>query len=265
LKEGKARAAGREMKREAAGMDVKCTNCGEVNPSTRTMCSKCGAPLPRAASAQTGAPSAAGTLKPAAPVAGPAAKRKVPWLLIGGIVACLAVLCVGAFMLLAPTQTITASVEDVYWQTAVPVQEVQAVRYSDEAGRPPASAYDISCRTETRQVCEDKTIDKGNGYAEVVTECHDESQDYCSYTVDEWKTIQTYSLDGHDLSPVYSQPNIFSSQRLGSESVTLTVYFADGSETYTYSPDDLFEFQQFRIGSTWTLHLNAFSGVVSVE
>lgn len=261
LKEGRKREAGREMQREAPVIEVKCTNCGEANPSTRTMCANCGAPLPKAG------------VKPAAPVASAmaspapkaAAKRGVPWLMIGGIVACLALVCVGAFMLLAPSQSLTATVDDVYWQTSVPLQEVQAVRHSNEAGRPPGSAYDVSCRTETRQVCEDKTIDTGNGYAEVVTECRDVNQEYCSYTLDEWTTIQTFPLSGHDLYPQYANPSVSFSRRIGNRTVTFTVYFVSNGETYTYTPGDLYEFQQFSIGSTWTLNLNALGVVVSVE
>lgn len=264
LKEGKARQAGREMQREAAGVDVKCTNCGEINPSTRRMCSQCGAALPRAASEAAGKPSAQGNVNAAAPASPSAAKRKVPWAIIGGIVGCLAVVCIGAFLLLSPSKAVTATVGDVYWQTDVPVQEIQAVNYSNETGSPPSDAYNVSCHTETTQVCEEKTIDQGNGFAEVVTECHDDSTDYCSYTVDEWTTIQTYSLDGHDNSPLYSQPSVTSGQRLGDETVTYTVYFT-GDENYTYQPDTLSEFQQFEIGSTWTLNMNALGGVVSVE
>jgi membrane protease subunit (stomatin/prohibitin family) len=260
LKQGKARQAGREMQREAAGVEVKCTNCGEANPSTRTMCVKCGAPLPRAASPQGPIPPAT-----AAPASGSAAKRAVPWLAIGGVVACLAVICIGAILLFAPSKSVTATVDSVYWQTSVAVEEMQAVRYNDEPGRPPAGAYDESCRTETRQVCEDKTIDRGNGYAEVVTECHDESQDYCSYTVDEWQAIQTYTQEGYDFSPAYASPNLAGDQRLGNESMTLTVYFTDGSETYEYTVESLGEFQRFIIGSVWTLRLNRLGVVVSVE
>lgn len=261
LKEGRKRESGREMQRESPVTEVKCTNCGEANPSTRTMCAKCGAPLPKPG-VQPPAPVTPAT---ASPAQASAAKRGAPWLIIGGIVACLAVVCIGAFLLFSPSKAVTATVQDVYWQTSVPVQEVQAMRYSDEAGRLPSGAYDVSCYTDTRQVCEDKTIDRGNGYAEVVTECHDESQDYCSYTLDEWQTIQTFTLDGHDLYPQYASPGISFDQRLGNETITFTVYFYGNGETYTYNPDDLYEFQQFDIGSTWTLHLNAFGIVVSVE
>lgn len=265
LKEGRARAAGREMQREAPIVEIKCGNCGEMNPSTRRMCAKCGSPLPRAASDASDAASVGqmpGTAAPASPLG---TKRKMPWIAIGGVVACLAVVCIGAYMLFAPSKTVTATVSDVYWQTSVPLEEIQAVHYSNESGSPPSGAYDVACHDETEQVCVEKTIDTGTGYAEVVEECHDETTQYCSYTLDEWTTIQTYTLEGHDLSPIYSSPNVSNRQRLGSESATYTVTFTSGGETYTYVLDALSEFQQFTLGSTWTLHLNALGGVVSVE
>jgi ribosomal protein L40E len=261
LKEGHARQAGREMQRETPVIEIQCTNCGEANPSTRTMCAKCGAPLPKAG-AKPAAPVGPATAAPDQPSA---KNRWMPWLVGGGIFACLAILCISAFLLFAPSKSVSATVTDVYWQTSVPLQEVRAAHYSDEAGSPPSGAYDVSCRTDTRQVCQDKTVDKGNGYAEVVTECHDETQDYCSYNVDEWTTIQTYTLDGHTASPRYASPVVSSSQRLGSQSVTFSVYFEGGGKSYTYNPGSLFEFQKFNLGSTWTLHLNALGIVVSVD
>jgi hypothetical protein len=98
-----------------------------------------------------------------------------------------------------------------------------------------------------------------------VEECHTESTQYCSYTVDEWTTIQTYSLEGNDLNLVYDTPNFSSDQRLGQESEELTVTFSTDNGTETYSPNSVSEFQQFSIGSTWTLKMNAVGGVVSVE
>ena len=200
--------------------------------------------------------------------ASPSAKKReaFPWLIIGGIVACLAIVCIGAFMLFAPSKTVTATVSEVYWQTSVPVQEVRAVNYSNEAGSPPSEAYNVSCHDDVQQVCEQKTIDQGNGYAEVVEECHDETTQYCSYTVDEWTTIQTYTLDGYDFSPLYSQPNISSGQRLGDQTLVMEVYFvsSDGTQ-YLYNPDGVDEYQWYTTGSSWTLHLNAFGTVVSVE
>ncbi|MGC8855444.1 MAG: hypothetical protein ACP5QU_01480 [Anaerolineae bacterium] len=96
-------------------------------------------------------------------------------------------------------------------------------------------------------------------------ECHDETTQVCSYTLDEWKTVQTFTLDGHDLTPVYAQPRVAGGQRLGQETVTLTVFFTDGQKTYSYAPESLTEFQQFVVGSSWMLQLNALGGVVGVK
>jgi hypothetical protein len=195
------------------------------------------------------------------------APKKTNWLLIGGILAALAICCVviGALFFL-PSKSVKATVVDVHWQTSVPVQEIHAVDHNNEAGSPPSDAYDVSCRDDSHDVCEQKTIDKGNGYSEVVEECHTETQQYCSYTVDEWTTIQTYPLEGNDLRPVYESPSVSSGQRLGDPSEDLTVTFStqDGQQE-TYSPGNVTEFQQFTVGSTWTLKMNAVGGVVSVE
>lgn len=259
LVEAKRRASGAELKAPAAQATVKCPNCSTVNPATNGYCLKCGAPLPRASSPSAASPASGG-------VGSAPAKKKVNPFLIGGIGAALLICCIAIFLLFViPTSSVQATVTDIYWQTSVPVQELQAVNYSNEAGSPPSSAYNVSCRTETKQVCEEKIIDQGNGYGEKVQDCRDETQDYCSYTVDEWQTIQTYTLDGRDFSPVYSQPSLSSGQRFGNESVDYTVYFDTSKGQKTYSPGSLGEFTQFDVGSVWTLKLNALGGVVSAE
>ncbi|HET9915013.1 MAG TPA: zinc ribbon domain-containing protein [Anaerolineales bacterium] len=263
LKEGKARQAGQEMKAPPPQAKiVKCDNCGTDNPSSNAVCSKCGSPLPKVVVPPAiAAPQANAGVS----AARPAAAKKTNWLLIGGILAALAICCVVVIGLLLPSKSVEATVMDVHWQTSVPVQEIRAVDYSNESGNPPSDAYDVSCRDESREVCEQKTIDKGNGYSEVVEECHDETQQYCSYTVDEWTTIQTYTLDGSDVNPVYDTPNVANGQRLGNKSEELTVVFSTKNGEETYSPGSVSEFQQFTIGSTWTLKMNALGGVISVE
>jgi len=271
LKEGKARAAGQVMQKPAAQPKVvKCDNCGTENPGSNSVCSNCGSPLPKLTPAQPAQAFAAakpiGGLTPAAPIKAKTNNRR-NLLLLGGVFGCLAVICIaviGLFFL--PTSSVQATVTDVHWQTNVPVQEIRTVNYSNERGSPPSDAYNVSCRDESRDVCETRTIDKGNGYSEVVEECHTETEQYCSYTVDEWTTIQTYTLEGSDLQPVYENPSVASDQRVGDESETLTVYFLteDGGQE-TYTPDSISEFQQFTSGSTWTLNMNLAGGVVSVE
>lgn len=265
LKEGKAREAGRVMQAPPAAQQpkiIKCDNCGTENPGSNSLCSKCGSPLPKLAPASL-APQAtigAGVGKLAAP-------KKTNWLLIGGILAAVAICCVAvAALFLFPSRSTDATVVDVHWQTTVPLQEIRAVDYNNEPGSPPSGAYDVSCRNESRDVCEQRTIDRGNGYSEVVEECHTETQQYCSYTVDEWTTIQTYTMDGNDLYPMYENPSVSSGQRLGDESEDLTVTFmTENGDRETYSPDTVSEFQRFTIGSTWTLKMNALGGVVGIE
>lgn len=266
LVEGKAREAGRVMQAPPPQPKVvKCDNCGAENPGSNAVCSNCGSPLPKIGAAQAVAAGAAPAQQAARASAGQ--PKKTNWILIGGILGIFAICCVViAALFLIPTKSVQATVQDVHWQTSVPVQEIRAVDYSNERGSPPSGAYDVSCHNESQEVCEQRTIDKGNGYSEVVEECHTETEQYCSYTVDEWKTIQTYTLDGSDLHPIYESPNLSSDQRLGNQSEELTVLFstADG-EQKEYSPGSLAEYQQFQIGSTWTLNMNALGSITSVE
>jgi ribosomal protein L40E len=263
LKEGKARQAGQVMQaKPSAPKIIACSNCGTENPGSAKTCSNCGAPI-KAPAAQTPKPAQAQAA--ATPAAQPKPK-KFNWLIAGGIGAFLLLCCAAVlFMFVLPSRSVEGTVTSVYWKTSVPVQEVQAVHHFDERGNPPSDAYDVSCRTESREVCEDKTVDQGNGYAEVVTECRTETEQYCSYTVDEWKTVQTYDLEGYDLYPEYAQPSLFNGQREGSSSTELRVYFDTTDGDLAYSPGSVSEFQQFQPGSTWTLSLNVVGGIVSVE
>jgi ribosomal protein L40E len=265
LKEGKAREAGQILQAAPTPLKaVTCTNCNAENPGSANSCVQCGAPLPKTPAPPPEKP--APTQAQASRAQKTQPEKKTNWLAFGGIGALLMICCAAILMLFVlPSKSVQGTVADVSWQTSVPVQEVQAVNYSNEPGSAPSDAYNVSCQTESQEVCEEKTIDKGNGFAEVVEECHTETQEYCSYTVDEWTTIQTYPLQGNDLNPVYENPSITSDQRLGASTETLTVTFStpDGEETYT--PGTVSEFQQFQIGSVWTLKLNALGGVLSVE
>ena len=263
LKEGKAREAGRIMHSPPpAPKNIKCTNCDTNNPGTNTTCSNCGAALPKAVKAPQAQPVAQ---RPVMSGAKPAPKKKTNWLLIGGIFGLIALCCVViGFLFIVPTSSVQATVSAVHWQTSVPLQEIRSVNHSNERGSPPSDAYNISCHDESRDVCEQKTVDRGNGFSEVVEECHTESQQYCSYTVDEWTTIQTYTLEGNNLNPVYDAPNYASDQRLGNESEELRVTFSTENGPETYSPGTVSEFQQFSIGSTWNLKMNALGGIVDV-
>lgn len=262
LKEGVARKTGREIDMSAGKLEpVTCNNCGTVNPGSNINCLQCGAPLPRPAKS---APAMPASIK-VADDAAKGAKKKSNWILFGGIGAALVICCVAILILFVlPSQSVQATVSDLYWQTSVPVQEIRAVDYNDERGSPPSDAYNVSCYDDSREICEERVIDRGDGSAEVVEECRTESEQYCDYTVDEWTTIQNYTLDGHNTFPVYAQPNFSSDQRLGEQTIEYTVYFDTEKGEKIYHPDSLEEFENYLIGTTWTIELNALGGVVSV-
>ncbi|HET9589363.1 MAG TPA: zinc ribbon domain-containing protein, partial [Anaerolineales bacterium] len=128
LKEGKARQAGRIMQAPPLQPKViKCDNCGTENPGSSSVCSNCGSPLPRPAERAIAQPAAV-----AGKVPKTSAPKKTNWLLIGGIVGLLAICCVAiGALFLFPASSVEATVVDVRWQTSVPVQEIQAVNYSN--------------------------------------------------------------------------------------------------------------------------------------
>jgi len=269
LKEGKAREAGRVMQApppSAQPKVIKCNNCGTENPSSNSTCSNCGSPLARVPQAQAAVLPTGNNSAVPVPAAGKKNNTKRNLFIAGGVVACLAVVCVAVIgLFFVPTASVQGTVTNIHWQTNVPVQEVRAVDHNNEKGSPPSDAYDVSCRDESHDVCEEKTIDKGNGYSEVVQDCHTETEQFCSYTVDEWQTVQTYTLEGNDLQPIFDDPNLASGQRLGDETQDLKVTFSTAKGDKVYSPDTLSEYGQFEVGTTWTLSLNLVGGVVSVK
>ncbi len=194
-----------------------------------------------------------------------APRKKINGWIFAAIGALTLICCVAFVLLFAiPSKSAQGTVTDLQWQTSVPVQEIQAVNYSNKSSAP-SDAYDVSCRTDSREICEDKTVDQGNGFAEVVTECHTESEQYCDYTVDEWTTIQSYDLSGNDNYPVYETPSLTGDQRLGTATETMAVTFSTPNGEKEYTPSSVSEFQQFEMGSEWTLKMNAMGGVMSVE
>jgi ribosomal protein L40E len=257
LVEARRRATGAELVANAGPTQITCSNCATQNPANRSNCLKCGSPLARESSPVQ--PAAAARSNVAQP------RKRSKWLLWGAIGAAVAICAVALTLFVFPSSAVDATVADVSWESIVPVQEIRSVQYSNESGSPPSGAYDVSCRTESRDVCEEKVVDQGNGFAEVVQDCHTESKEYCSYTIDEWETVQTYTLEGHDLAPVYSQPAITAGQRIGDQTADYSVIFETAKGQKSYSPPNLAEFERFRISSSWSLSLNAFGAILDVK
>src|SRR6185369_11192876 len=129
LKEGMKRQAGQLL--QAAPTPPKavtCTNCGFENPGTARTCKQCGAPLPTLTPAQP-------SISARSVASSSAQPKKTNWLLFGGIGAFLVICCIAlAALFLVPSKSVQATVDSVYWQTSVPVQEVHAVDHSNESG-----------------------------------------------------------------------------------------------------------------------------------
>jgi hypothetical protein len=257
LAEGKKRQAGQLIERNAANatQPVSCPNCGFSNASSSANCAQCGAPLTKTTPPASAMPT--GTKKGLSP------KNIV--LIVGAILAFILICCGGIWFFALPGKSVTGTVDSIHWQTAANVEEVKAVRYNDEAGSAPSGAYDVSCHDKSQEVCEEKTIDKGNGYAEVVKDCHNETTTYCSYTVDEWQVIQSYTREGNDFNPLWDSPPITAKQRRGQDTVTYTVLFTSSEGDFTYNPTDITEFQKYEVGSQWKLILNHAGGLLNVE
>jgi membrane protease subunit (stomatin/prohibitin family) len=256
LKEGMRREAGQLVERSAATapQPVTCPNCGFKNQTSSNNCAQCGAPLGKKAVPPP---------LPATPAKPPSRKKIIG--IAAAVIGFLAICCIAIFLFFMPTKSINATVDSVHWQTVAHVEEQQAVRHDDETGSVPSDAYDKSCHDKSEEVCEEKTIDKGNGYAEVVKDCHTETTTYCSYTVDEWRVVQSYTLEGNDLSPYWDNPSLSTDQRRGEDTATYTVYFASSTDNYTYNPSTLIEFQQYEIGSQWSLGLNTLGKIMDVK
>jgi hypothetical protein len=81
----------------------------------------------------------------------------------------------------------------------------------------------------------------------------------------QWRQVDEARLEGSDFLPAWPQPQVGENQRLGSKQQLYTVLFTSSNGTCTYSTTDFNQFQQFKIGSKWTLKINGFGELVSVE
>lgn len=249
---------------------VNCPNCGTQNPGAALTCSACGATLAKPAA-------------PAIPIppTAPGKKSTPVWMLaaLGGVV----VLICGALVLFAilagRTQGIRGTVEAVRWERAVPVEAMLPVEYTDWIDEIPDEAENVTCESRVRETVDQPvegalevcgtpyTVDTGTGYGEVVQDCvYEVYDDYCNYSVLEWQVAEWERLSGENFAAAWPEPILEEGQRLGgNREESYVVFFEAGDENYTYELGSFEEFQQFAPGSTWTLNINTFGAVVSVE
>jgi hypothetical protein len=270
LSEGAQRAsAGRIVGsfKEGTGALIKCPNCDSPNAYVNRKCHSCGTPLShRVKEAEK------------ASAAGAAAPPNRNALIIGGVV--LLAICALVYFIFLRTSDVTGQVVDVQWQRSVDIEAFGPVEREGWLDEVPADAEDVSCSEEPRdtqsepptsgrydEICGTPyTVETGGGFGEVVQDCeYQVYDDYCSYTVQDWATVDTVDLTGSDLFPEWPQPALETDQRLGEQSESYACIFNADGERYTYTTNSFGEFQQCEIGSTWTLSVNAVGSVSSIQ
>jgi len=268
LSEGAKRTKGKVMGDYKAGPvpDVTCPHCGASNPATATRCSSCGGNLERERPKEK---------KPVAPQR----KKKSTPLLVGLLLA--TVLCclfVGLFILTRGSSETVALVQEVEWVYEIELKELRPVTHEDWRDQIPSGAQLGNCTQKVRRTEQDPVpgatevcgtpyaVDTGTGKAEIVTDCeYQVTDDWCKYTVDEWKSASKETASGHDFDPTWPVLNLKSNQREGERSEKYKVVFNDDGEIYVYSPNNLENFKEFKIGSKWKVETNVLGGVTSVE
>jgi DNA-directed RNA polymerase subunit RPC12/RpoP len=267
LSEGARRAQGQTVgaHRRQAAPDVACEYCGTMNPADGATCTNCGAAL---SSPQPRTPSTPSKQ---------ASSKGIPAVLIVILVLC----CVGAAVvayLYNRTDEVVGQVEAVEWELRVDIEELGPVSHDDWLDEIPSNA-DVGVCTEKPhhtqsnpapgavEVCGTPyTVDTGTGIGEVVQECEYEVyEDWCEYTVEEWRAVEEASATGNDFNPRWPEPQLSRNQREGNREENYRVVFDTDGSQYTYSTSDFDHFAAFEINSEWVLQVNTFDIVVDVE
>jgi ribosomal protein L40E len=268
LKEGTRRESGRVVGafKTTPVKQIPCPNCGQPNPETSLKCANCGASLKA-------------TAVPKAVQAPPAAK-KPNFLLFAmlGLAGLLLVCVVGFFVLAGRTKGVEGSVQSANWVTSIAVEALRPARHQAWRDEVPAEASLGDCQPKIHHVQDQPaenankvcgtpyTVDQGSGYGEVVQDCqYQVYQDYCDYTVMEWSQVDVVSLQGSDYQPQWPKPQLASDQRLGQQEQSYTIVFDTSKGQYTYKTGDFDLYKQCRVGSRWTLNINSFNSIVSIE
>jgi len=263
LKDAEKRASGRVVgaHRDEPAPPITCPNCGQENPADAKTCASCGASLT---------------------IDKPASKARTPKKVGGLAVILIAVACVasilGFIFLGGRSDTLEGSVSSVYWERSVSIEMLTLTRASDFLEDIPGGATIGNCTMEyhhtqdspaanSQEVCGTPyTVDTGSGYGEVVQDCYYEVyQEYCEYEAYAWTVVDVATDSGYDLYPTWPSVQLGSDSREGEAEETYLVTFSTSDGSFDYAPDSENEFRQFETGSTWSLEVNSFNRVISVE
>ena len=266
LAEGKPRVTGRVIGafNTAAPVEVKCPSCGAANNPSDLTCRQCGSALQPA---QPPAPAPA-------PAAAPATKGFPIWIPLVGILAVIAVI----LFLLLQQKSAGATVSQRLWERTVVIEQFGPVEHRNWRSKFPAEATILSCDQERRytsnepvansqEVCGTPyTVDKGSGFAEVVTDCQYEVyEDYCKYNVNEWSQFTQVAASGQNDTPRWPALQLAENQRSGDQAEEFQIVFNVDGEQKTFNTRDEQLYNQAEVGSVWNLTLNGLGQIVDLE
>ena len=274
LTAGTKRKSGRVLgaHRHEQAEPVNCPACGTANEANAPKCVQCGASL-----AEPPVPA-----ESPAPVAAAKPKRGGVALLGGAGLVILIVLCIAAalafFILSGRTEDITGTVDSTSWARTVTIEGLVPVDYEAWHDEIPAGGLVGSCSPSVRRVQDEPTansreicgtpytVDTGSGFGEVVQDCQYEVlEDFCEYTVEEWREIDKASLTGDSFTQHWPELNLTTSQREGDRTESYRCIFRTEDGTYTFSTSNEQLYEQCLTGSRWILKINTFGVVSEIE
>jgi ribosomal protein L40E len=266
LSQGKARQSGQVVGAFQTGeaKKISCPNCGSMNPESALKCSQCGASLGKevapAAATATVQPNRIGCIIAIALV--------VVAAIVIGIIASLA----------GKTEANLATIQSVSWSRSIAIEEFGDVTREDWQDQIPAGADIGTCSQKLYEVSDDPvaganevcsepySVDTGSGYAEVVQDCQYEVyKDYCQFTVQDWKVVETNAVEGDSNYAEWPEPQLKSNQRLGDREENYIITFKTDKGVYQYQTNDANLFSQCRPGSKWVLEINKLNSIVSIK
>jgi DNA-directed RNA polymerase subunit RPC12/RpoP len=268
LAKGEARASGEVLgaHRDKPAKRVPCPSCGSLNPATALECANCGASMARPE------PEPMAHRQPAR------TQKNYCGIIAVVAIAAVVVLVIIFFVLSARTTDVVGRVEDVSWSRSVAVEALGPVTYQSWRDEVPAGAVLGHCTDKVHHI-QDRpapssdavcgtpyTVDTGSGYGEVVQECrYHVYEDWCQYTVQEWRVVDTVTLEGKDLKPRWPVLHLGPDQREGGRQERYKCVFDADGDAFTYDTGDAPTFALCKIGTRWVLKVNTFNSVMGLE
>ena len=254
---GQARASGQVLGAHRSGpaQPVACPACGASNPATVFNCGQCGASLAETRPSQ-----------PAPQPSAAAPQGKKPLLIGCGIVLVLAIcafLGLAALGAFTPAKDVAGRVRSVAWTRTIAIEQLADARYDGWRDEVPSGARLGSCSKKlhhtqdspapgAEEVCGTPyTVDQGSGYGKVVQDCeYRVYEDWCNYTVREWRAFDEVKATGANLNPEWPSVRLSTGQREGErEEDYQVVFLGNDDKQYTYQTNNAADFARFVVGS----------------